>query len=98
MKQLIKIAIVDDLIADMSTTVNKLKSIEMLPNLSDFNIDVSTYLNPKEFLSAKQKYDIALIDIEMPEMNGFELAAKVNLKSPETIIIFLTSHVERVYC
>ena len=36
--------------------------------------------------------DIALLDIDMPDMNGLTLAAKIKEQSPATSIIFLTGY------
>ena len=36
--------------------------------------------------------DIALLDIDMPDMNGMVLAARIKEKSPDTAIIFLTGY------
>ena len=38
--------------------------------------------------------DIALLDIDMPDMNGLKLAAKIKEASPHTAIIFLTGFSE----
>ncbi len=38
--------------------------------------------------------DIYILDVEMPKINGFELAEKIRLHSETAIIIFLTSHNE----
>lgn len=38
--------------------------------------------------------DIALLDIDMPDMNGLALAAKIKEKHPDTAIIFLTGYAQ----
>lgn len=42
-------------------------------------------------------YDIFLLDIEMPKINGLELAAKIRDSLPLAIVIFITSHEKYVY-
>lgn len=44
-----------------------------------------------------EKYDILLLDIGMPGMNGIELAAKIRAFLPDAIIIFVTSREQYVY-
>ncbi len=43
------------------------------------------------------KPDIAIIDIELPELNGLELSRKVKIESPETEIVILTGHPHEEY-
>src|SRR5699024_11097142 len=38
--------------------------------------------------------DFALLDIDMPEMTGIELARRLRLSRPEMVIIFVTAHPE----
>jgi CheY-like chemotaxis protein len=45
----------------------------------------------------KHKADIFLLDIEMPGMNGFELAAKIREKGHKEPIIFLTGNARKEY-
>ena len=38
--------------------------------------------------------DFALLDIDMPEMNGIELARRLRMVRPDMVIIFVTAHPE----
>lgn len=40
------------------------------------------------------RVDLALLDIDMPDMSGIELAARIKRKSPDTAIIFLTGYAQ----
>ena len=40
----------------------------------------------------KNTADIAILDIDMPDINGIQLAAKIKTKHPDTKIIFLTGY------
>lgn len=42
------------------------------------------------------QFDLLLLDIEMPQINGMELAARVKKLLPKALIIFITSHMEYV--
>ena len=59
--------------------------------------EIDAYENPEplywEFLE-KREYDICFLDIEMPQMDGRELAEKSRELSDSTNIVFLTSHKE----
>lgn len=43
------------------------------------------------------EYDIFILDIDMPKMNGFEVARKITLHNPKAIIMFCTNHNELVF-
>lgn len=62
---------------------------------TDERIEVlGIYNSGKEFLKELEeiKPDIVLMDIDMPEMNGFETAAKARILYPESRIILLSMH------
>jgi len=55
--------------------------------------DISCFSNGKSALEAfhRQNFDICLLDIMMPEMNGFELAEQIRSKNSEIPIIFISA-------
>lgn len=55
-----------------------------------------TFTNPLEALAClhELKPDVAFLDVEMPKMNGLELAQKINELSEHTRIIFTTAYKE----
>ncbi len=60
----------------------------------DYDPDVVGFESGKEALSYLEdnECDIAILDINMPDMDGLILAAKIKTISPETTIIFLTGY------
>lgn len=52
--------------------------------------EVMNYLNDSEI-------DLLFLDIDMPEMNGFDLAKRVYAKNPEIMIIFVSGHDHYVF-
>lgn len=59
------------------------------------NVDVlATFTNPfegKQFV-IEQNVDVALLDIQMPQINGIELAEQLLEKKPNLIIVFVTAY------
>ena len=59
--------------------------------------EIRTYSSAKSFLfdySEEKDFDILLLDIEMPEMNGVELAKTVRRENSTIQIIFITGYYE----
>ena len=59
--------------------------------------EIRQYAQAKAFLfdySAEKDYDILLLDIEMPEMNGVELAKNIRLDNSVMQIVFITGYYE----
>lgn len=79
----------------------------ILQNIKRFSQD---YLHKKQIFATIQSFskssnllyeiqdgmhfDLLLLDIEMPEISGMELASKIKVLLPEVLIIFITSHLE----
>ncbi len=64
-------------------------------NMPGFDV-VGFFENPLEALEFAQKnpVDFALLDIDMPEMSGIELARRLRSARPGMIVIFVTAHPE----
>ena len=45
----------------------------------------------------RQSFDMVLLDIDMPEMNGITLAARIKQIKPDTVILFLTAYKEYAF-
>jgi two-component system LytT family response regulator len=54
--------------------------------------DTAFFSSGKELLNYKESYFLVFLDIEMPGLNGLEVARRIKQKDKETIIVFLTSH------
>lgn len=91
---IVKIALIDDQIEFLDLL--KSKVTEVLTD-SGKAFEIKTYEQPGELLSdveAGRCSDIFLIDVEMPECGGFELAQRIRLVEESVVIIFVTSHEE----
>lgn len=84
---MIRVLVVDDeqLIREGSARV----IAECIPNA-----DMTVCGTPSEAIEAVEKrpFDIAFLDIEMPGMNGVELAKRIKEMAPDTNIIFSTAY------
>ena len=81
---LIDILVCDDS-AEIVEQVKKLLCSWERENSAGFNIDCRQ--SGKFILDGRHKYDIAFIDIEMPDMSGLELAAELKKQNPDVLII-----------
>ena len=58
------------------------------------NIEIDIYDSGVKFIESKIVYDIAFIDIEMPELDGFITIKKAREYNEDGIYIILTTHIE----
>ena len=58
--------------------------------------DISAYQDGAAFCSDEAEYDAVFLDIDMPQVNGFDIAEQMNRKG-KVFIIFVTMHDELVY-
>ena len=83
-----KIILVDDENLQLIRLENEVKKVFIE------NADISSYLNPIEALKDNKDklVDIAFLDIEMPGMNGIQLAKELKKVNPLVNIIFVTAY------
>lgn len=86
-----RVAICDDEKIQLSITKT---SVENAYNSLDLIVD--TYTSGIELLNAVDvvNYDLIILDIEMPGVNGIDTAKRLRKIEDKTAIVFLTSHVE----
>lgn len=89
---MLKIAICDD---DRDVVAN----IEnMLCQQQDREIEYDIFFTGEDMLSYMERntccYDMYLLDIEMPGLNGQEVAKRIRITDMKALIIFITTHVE----
>ena len=84
----LKIAIVDD---ELKWREKVTKLVEKYVS-AKAKIDV--YNSGEDFLEGKNKYDIVLMDIEMPGIDGFDTLTNYNKLYSGSIIIILTTHTD----
>ena len=90
---LINVLLCDDDIADLQKLYDMLeKFLFKLPDFYNYHIDYCTTGN--EFLSLAEKniYQIAFLDIELPDISGLEAAKKLRNQNEDIIIVFVSYH------
>lgn len=83
---MIRIAICDDDAAALQQTVKYVEEYEKIR----FHID--EFHNGQELLHSEGHYDIILLDIDMPEMNGLEAARLLRQKDKNVKLIYITNY------
>ena len=62
--------------------------------LSRKGCEVSLSENGQKGLNclSDQQFDVVILDLKMPDINGFEILKKIHKKTPETIVIIITGY------
>ena len=69
-----------------------LKSCERVLKPEGYEVDTATSGIEALGLLEKNKYDLIVTDIKMPEMDGLEFMRKVRVKNPDINIVVITGH------
>ena len=77
---------------DNPTIINQVKKLlYLIQNESNIEFLVDSKSDGDFIYNSKRRYDIAILDIEMPKCNGLTLAQTLKNNNPDIIIIILTS-------
>jgi len=86
----LKIAICDDSMSVIEQTQNVLNGISHLV------WEYESFLGGQELLSfidnENARFDLYILDIDMPQMDGIELARKIRIRDMHSLIVFQTSY------
>ena len=82
---LMKIAICDD----QPSFIDRLNRL-----ITEKDAEIHIYHSGEDLLNSNIIFDIVLLDIEMPDPNGFSIAAELLKRHKKTLVLFITSHNE----
>lgn len=93
--QMIHIAVCDD----DEAMLGFLKSEIHMAFYKKYDISVKLYTQPQLLMidANCQRFDLIFIDIEMPDINGFQLADKLQIKIPDAFIVFISNYENFIY-
>ncbi len=59
---------------------------------SDYRVDIATSATQAIALQRKHSYDLALVDLRMPEMTGLELLQYLKVRDKKIFVIIMTAY------
>ena len=87
----IKVAIIDDKVLDSDRLLSLLNNY--FDNSQDYSIQTKVFATAFQFLDEfSNNYDLLFLDINMPQMNGLELANKIREINNNIALIFVTNY------
>ena len=91
----IYIALCDDELDDLKEIRKCLDEFLEQYDKRRYNFIVHEYECGKQLISSSLNYHILLQDVDMPEINGFDVAHEMQKREIKPKVIFLTNHIER---
>ena len=84
---------------DTELLIAQIQVIEPLFSKENVVCRIEAFPSSKELFDRldQTEYDMVFLDIDMPEITGFDLAEKASSRYPKMLIIFVTSHDELVF-
>lgn len=87
---MIRVLVCDD---DINVTNQVEVLLDKVKASNNVEFETKVYNNSIQ-VAEESVYDIAIVDIEMPDVNGLELSQKLKEQNPFVIVIVLTSHAD----
>lgn len=84
-----RIAICDD---DEVYIDNIKKHLDYFSSENNIEFEQNVFTDAQDMLSSGLNFDIAVLDIEMNNINGIELGEQLRKKNPHIILIYVTAH------
>lgn len=84
----IRIAVVEN---ELNVAQNDIVLFERYAKENSLSLETSIFQNGYEFLDTEEEFDAVLMDIDMPGLNGMEVAEKLREKNKTIDIIFTTN-------
>ena len=84
-----KIVVCDDnfnIISEIKEMLNEYSAIKNVP------LEISDFDNGNAVLESNDNYNIAILDVEMPDMNGIALGEELRKRNKQIVLIYLTAH------
>lgn len=84
-----KIVVCDDnlnIINEIKEMLNEYSAIRNVP------LEISAFDNGNAVLDSNDNYNIAILDVEMPDMNGIALGEELRKRNKQIVLIYLTAH------
>lgn len=96
MNSKLKIAILDDNAQTVQLISNAVKMVFM--NLS-IEVELTCFSKPEAFLCSlpEREFNLLFLDIEMPQVDGIEIAKTIRDRRIDTNIIFISNREDRVF-
>ena len=88
----IRVSIVDDNPVEMERAVS---AIKQLIDENEYSITIKQFSNGRQLVADLEDeilYDVYLLDIELPDYQGFGLAERIHMTDPSAYVVFNTSH------